>query len=111
MLLLVYESVIEALDRGIEILQSDDRSELLLVRIDAQKKILLITEGLSVDADTTAVHILNLCVFILDQIQMDDIEAWKTGLKLIETLHEGFESIADEARELERTGKIPQLQM
>ena len=109
MLLLIYENAIEALDRGIEILQSDDQSDMLMARIDAQKKILLITEGLSVDTDPTAVHILNLCVFILDQLQQDDVEAWKTGLKLIETLHEGFEGIATEARELERSGKIPQL--
>ena len=109
MLLLVYENVIMALDRGIEILQSDDQSELLMARIDAQKKIILITEGLAVDTDPTAGHILNICVFILDQLQLDDAEAWKTSLNLIETLHEGFQQIADEARALERAGQIPQL--
>ena len=111
MLLFIYENVIMSLDNGISILQSEDRSGMIMARIDAQKKILLLTEGLAVDTDPTAGHILNICVFILDQLLMDDVEAWKTSLSLIETLHEGFQAIADEARELERTGKIPQLQL
>ncbi|MEQ9411436.1 MAG: hypothetical protein RIK87_27220 [Fuerstiella sp.] len=111
MLLLIYENAIEALDRGIAILESEDHSELLHARIDTQRKILLIAEGLSVDTDPTAAHIMNLCVFILDQTSTDSLENWKTSLKLIETLHEGFQQIADEARELERNGKVPALQV
>ncbi|MEO2018025.1 MAG: hypothetical protein ABGZ53_27045, partial [Fuerstiella sp.] len=63
-----------------------------------------------IDEDPTAVHIMNLCVFVLDQIQTDKVEQWQTSLKLIETLHEGFQEIADDARELERTGQVPQLE-
>ena len=111
MLLLIYERTIEALDQGIEIIESGDLTELVFTRMEAQKRILLITDGLDVDSDSTAVHILNLCVFILDQINSDELEKWKSSLELIETLHQGFQAIADEARELERNGKIPQLQM
>lgn len=111
MLLLIYENAIEALDKGIAILESADRTDFIHARVDAQRKILLIAEGLSVDTDPTAAHIMNLCVFILDQISTDSLENWQTSLKLIETLHEGFQQIADEARELERKGKIPQLQV
>ena len=111
MLLLIYERTIETLDQGIEIIESGDLTNLVFTRMEAQKRILLITDGLDVDSDSTAVHILNLCVFILDQINSDELEKWKSSLKLIETLHEGFQAIADEARELERDGKIPQLQM
>ena len=110
MLLVIYEAAIEALDHGIGILESQDQSELLYAQIDAQRKILLIAEGLSIDEDPTAVHIMNLCVFVLDQIQTDKLEQWQTSLKLIETLHEGFQEIADDARELERTGQVPQLE-
>ncbi len=111
MLLLIYENAIEALDKGIEVIESGNLSELLFQRIDAQRKILLIAEGLSIDEDATAAHIMNICVFILDQIGTDSLENWKSSLKLIETLHEGFEEIAEEARELERKGQIPQLQI
>ena len=31
-------------------------------------------------------------------------------MEMLETLHEGFQEIADDARELERTGQIPQLE-
>ena len=110
MLLVIYEAAIEALDRGITILKSHDHSHLLQARLDAQRKVLLIAEGLSIDEDPTAAHIMSLCIFVLDQVQTDSLEQWKTSVKLIETLHEGFQEIADEARELERTGKIPQLQ-
>ena len=110
MLLVIYEAAIEALDRGIAILESQDHSHLMHARIDAQRKVLLIAEGLSIDEDPTAAHIMNLCIFVLDQIQTDLLEQWKTSVKLIETLHQGFQEIADDARELERTGQIPQLQ-
>ncbi|MCP4787906.1 MAG: hypothetical protein GY903_34300 [Fuerstiella sp.] len=110
MLLVIYEAAIEALDHGIGIIESQDHSELLHAQIDAQRKILLIAEGLSIDEDATAVHIMNLCVFVLDQIQTDKLEQWQTSLRLIETLHEGFQEIADDARELERTGQVPQLE-
>ncbi|MDG1897830.1 MAG: hypothetical protein P8J37_23265 [Fuerstiella sp.] len=110
MLLVIYEAAIEALDRGVHILESEDRNDLPHARIDAQRKVLLIAEGLSIDEDPTAAHIMNLCVFVLDQIQNDSLENWKTGVKLIETLHEGFQEIADDAREVERTGQIPQLE-
>ena len=110
MLLVIYEAAIESLDRGIAILESQDHSHLLHVRLDAQRKVLLIAEGRSIDKDPTAAHIMNLCIFVLDQIQTDSLEQWKTSVKLIETLHEGFQEIADDARELELTGQIPQLQ-
>ena len=78
MLLLIYENAIEALDKGIEILESGDLSELLFQRIDVQRKVLLIAEGLSVDEDPTAAHIMNICVFILDQISTESLENWKS---------------------------------
>ncbi|MEO2019731.1 MAG: hypothetical protein ABGZ53_35810, partial [Fuerstiella sp.] len=62
MLLVIYEAAIVALDHGIGILESQDHSELLHAQIDAQRKILLIAEGLFIDEDPTAVHIMNLCV-------------------------------------------------
>ena len=52
---------------------------------------------------------MNICVFILDQINSDSVENWQTSVKLLETIHEGFQEIAEEAREMERTGKIPNL--
>lgn len=111
MLLLIYERTIESLDQGIEILESGDLTNLITTRLEAQKRVLLIADGLDIDSDSTAVHILNICVFILDEISSDSLEKWQSSLRLIETLHEGFQAIADEARELERTGKIPQLQV
>lgn len=109
MLLLIYENAIESLDKGIHLLEADEGSEMLHARVDAQRKVLLIAEGLNVDEDPTAAHIMNLCVFILDQIATDSLENWRSSLKLLETLHEGFQQIAEEARELERKGTIPAL--
>ncbi|MCA9048697.1 MAG: flagellar protein FliS [Planctomycetaceae bacterium] len=109
MLLLIYEAAIEALDRGVAVLESGDQSQLSNVRFDAQRKILLIADGLAIDKDETAVRIMNICVFILDQLQTDSAENWRSCVKLLETLHEGFEAIAEDARKLEREGKIPTL--
>ncbi|MEO1980857.1 MAG: hypothetical protein ABGZ24_10105, partial [Fuerstiella sp.] len=64
MLLVIYEAAIEALDRGIAILESQEHSDLLHARTDAQRKILLIAEGLFIDEDPTVAQIMNLCVFV-----------------------------------------------
>ncbi len=109
MLLLIYENAIESLDRGVTIIEAGQTDEIVHARVDAQRKVLLIAEGLSVNEDPTAAHIMNLCCFILDQISTDSLENWKSSVKLLETLHEGFQDIADEARELERKGTIPAL--
>ena len=109
MLIQVYDMAINAMKNGVEILNGTREGNILEARIDAQRKVLLIADGLAVEKGGTAVDVLNLCLFVFDKIPSDDVNDWNSALNILETLKEGFVSIQDEAREAERNGQIPAL--
>jgi hypothetical protein len=110
MLLHIYNHTINSLHNGAELLESGaSASEMVVARLDAQKKILLVTDGLAVDEGGTAIQVMRLCVYALDQIQTDSVEAWQSAAKVLSTVREGFEGIQEEARAAEQSGEIPAL--
>ncbi len=110
MLLHIYNHTINSLQNGADLLRSGSSvDELILARLDAQKKILLITDGLAVDQGGTAVQVMRLCVYALDQIQTDSVEAWESAAQVLSTVREGFEGIQGAARAAEQAGEIPAL--
>ena len=109
MLIQVYDMAIDAMKNGIEIIDGTREGDITDARIDAQRKVLLIADGLAVDQGGTAVDVLNLCLFVFDKIPSDKVADWKDALRILETLREGFVSIQNEAREAERNGSIPAL--
>ncbi len=111
MLLHIYNHAISALERGAELLESDaDAGEIADVRLDAQKKILLIADGLAVEQGGTPVQVMQLCIFALDRVRSDSSQDWKDAARVLSNVREGFEQIQETAREMERTGQIPPLQ-
>jgi len=110
MLLHIYNHTINSLHSGAELLKSGaSPNELVTARMDAQKKILLISDGLAVDQGGTPVQIMRLCVYALDQIQTDSPGAWESAAQVFSTVREGFEGIQEAAREAEQAGEIPAL--
>ena len=111
MLIHVYNHAINSLRKGADVLAREGSpADVVEARIDAQRKVLLITDGLALDHGEVPVRILQLCVFILDQLQSDSVEAWKNAAKLLETVREGFLGVQDAARKAEQAGEIPALQ-
>lgn len=110
MLIHIYNHTINALEQGAELLERGaSADELLTVRLDAQKRILLISDGLAVDQGGTAVSVMQLCVFALDQIQTDSVDAWKSAASVLSTVREGFLEVQETLREAEHSGEIPPL--
>ena len=110
MLIHIYNHTINALLNGAELLErASTESELIAARADAQKKILLIADGLAVEQGGTAVNVMQLCVFALEQIQTESAEAWRSSATVFSTVREGFLEIQDEVREQEQSGKLPAL--
>ncbi len=109
MLIHVYDHAIDSLRAGQRILQ-EEAGDCIGARIDAQRKILLIADGLALDHGDTPMQILRLCVFALDQIRTDSADAWAAAARVLETVREGFLGIRDEARAAEHSGLIPQLE-
>lgn len=110
MLIHIYNHTINALELGAELLERGASSdEVLNARLDAQKKILLISDGLAVEQGGTAVNVMQLCVFALDQIQTDSADAWRSAASVLSTVREGFQEVQESLREAEQNGQIPPL--
>jgi flagellar protein FliS len=110
MLLHIYNHTINSLQNGADLLKAGaSPAEMITARMDAQKKILLISDGLAVDQGGTPVQIMRLCVYALDQIQTDSPDAWESAAHVLSKVREGFEGIQEAAREAERAGEISAL--
>ncbi|MEZ6062775.1 MAG: hypothetical protein R3C19_20720 [Planctomycetaceae bacterium] len=110
MLIHIYEQTINSLRAGQRILEQNG-GDLFAARIDAQRKILLIVDGLALDQGGTPMQVLRLCLFALEQVRSDSAESWASAAKVLETVRDGFVEIREEARAAERDGLIPALQL
>lgn len=109
MLIRIYDAVIQSFDEGGAILRSDDQHGIVACRILAQKRVLMIVEGLDTEHDPNTQNILRLCMFALEQILSDDADKWAALSRIFDTIRDGFLQIQDEAREAEQRGDIPRL--
>lgn len=109
MLLLIYDKAVLSLQEGIRLLQQNQESGLSFVRLQVQRTMLLIVDGLNMESCETSDQIMNLCLFVMNQTQSDSEESWTAALQVIQTLRDGFVQIQDDAREAEYSGRIPAL--
>ncbi len=110
MLLVVYEQTISSLQDGISRLEANEAHQLPAIRLRAMKCLVTIVDGLNLDLGETPRHIMRLCLYVLDQIEKNDAESWRSAEKIMQTLHDGFAAIQNEAREAEHRGQIPALE-
>ncbi|MEO2033131.1 MAG: hypothetical protein ABGZ35_13700 [Planctomycetaceae bacterium] len=110
MLIHIYNHAINSLQGGAELLEAGASPEqLIAARMDAQKKILLISDGLAVEQGGSAVQVMRLCVFALDQIRTDSAQSWQSAARVLSTVREGFVEVQDTVRAAEQAGEIPPL--
>ncbi|MFO0978566.1 MAG: hypothetical protein U0996_19325 [Planctomycetaceae bacterium] len=109
MLLTIYEHVVIALTEGAVLIENGKLSDLLPVRIRAQKALLAVADGLDLDQGELPTQVLRLVVFALDQVRSNDAASWRSAARVMQTLREGFEDIQDQARLAEYDGKVPSL--
>jgi hypothetical protein len=109
MLVYIYDHAINAIREGVEILDGSAEGEIVQARLNAQRKVLLIIDGLAIDEGGTPVDVLRLCLFVFDKVQTDSVDDWAAAQRILETLREGFAGIQEEAREAEKQGLIPPL--
>ncbi len=110
MLIHIYNHTINSLQEGAALLESGAAEvDIIDARLDAQKKILLISDGLAVDQGGTAVSVMQLCVFALDQIRSDSADDWRSAARVLSTVREGFLEVQESLRAAEQAGEIPPL--
>lgn len=111
MLLMIYEKLVHALQEGVRLLEKQQTSELVPVRIQVQRCITLIADGLDLSAGDVPRNVARLCLFTVDNTRADSLEGWQASLRVMSQVRDGFQQIQDEARELEHSGKIPALDL
>jgi hypothetical protein len=109
MLLTIYEHVVASLTEGAVLLEQDKSSQLLPVRIRAQKALLAVADGLDLEQGELPTQVLRLVVFALDQARTEDASQWRAAARVMSTLRDGFAEIQDQLRLAEYDGKIPAL--
>ncbi len=109
MLLTIYEHVVASLTEGAVLLEQDRPSQLLPVRIRAQKALLAVADGLDLEQGELPTQVLRLVVFALDQVRTDEPSRWRSAARVMSTLRDGFAEIQDQMRLAEYDGKIPAL--
>jgi flagellar protein FliS len=108
MLLALYDRAIASV-RGADLAKrSGNDAEFADKFIDAQKCILAIHGGLKPDEYEIAFDIARLLNFILTRLSEYNFEE---AAHFLEKLRSGFEGIREEATELEKSGKIPTLEL
>ncbi len=109
MLLMVYEKAVQSVQEGVLLLQEGRSDELAVSQMKVQRALMTIADGLNPQVDDTPAQIAQLCLFVLEQTSTRSLDAWQSSLEVMQTLHEGFVQIQDQAREAEYSGKIPAL--
>lgn len=109
MLLAVYDGVIRAIDQGIAASMQPGTGIPATARLQAQKLLLLLLEGIDPKAGEVAESSRQLLVFCVEQIQSAVTSDWMTARKVLALLREGFQDIREEAQKLEESGQIPRL--
>lgn len=111
MLLALYDSTIQCLDDGIDLLNRGDLVSYPAVQIKVTERILYLVDGINLESGSVASNIHDLCVFCIGQIATPTVESWVSAREVMATLREGFQAIREEAIQLEATGAIPPLSM
>lgn len=104
MLIQLYDRAIASLEGAQESMEAGDDATYARLFLDAQKTILAIHTGLKADEYEIAFNVARLLHFALVSIENRN---FKDAIMVMSNLRDGFNGIADEANELERTGQIP----
>jgi len=109
MLLSLYNAAIDALEQAQLAQQQDDPFAITRQLSRASRLVMGIASGLDAEAssqDDIAWNTRRLALFVLERIGERDIEPAK---RILRTLRHSFDSIREEACELEHAGVIPPL--
>lgn len=111
MLVLIYDKTISSILEGIRSIEKHAGENLVPIRLEVQRCIVTIVDGLDMKQGDVPANIARLCLFVTENTIGDSLESWKASLKVMQAVREGFSGIQEEARELEYRGEIPSLDM
>jgi len=111
MLLSLYDKAISNVEAAIEANQKQDEPAERGYRTTAIRMVLGIAAGLDLAQGDIPKQIARLCDFMHNSLANEGVESLQATKRVLMTLHEAFDGIQDEARELEVQGKIPRFSL
>ncbi|MCA9060481.1 MAG: flagellar protein FliS [Planctomycetaceae bacterium] len=106
MLLYIYDKAVHAAQSGAQLLESGDLQAVTPLQLQLQKAVVLIVDGLDLNAGEIPQNINRLCLHVLELTTGRSAEQWSQAAGILADLRDGFQGVENEARELECQGKI-----
>lgn len=105
LLLTVYDVGIQTANAALAALAEDDGAEATRQRLKFYRVLMQILDGLDAQYEMTQ-NIQRLALYMFDRSTHGTASDWRSVLKILHTLREGFQAIRDEAVELESRGQV-----
>lgn len=105
LLLTVYDVGIQTANAALTALAADDGDEATRQRLKFYRVLMQILDGLDPSYETTQ-NIQRLALYMFDRATRGTTDDWRTVLKILNTLREGFQAIREEAVEMESRGLV-----
>lgn len=107
MLLALYDKSLLAIDAGIVVLSAERTIEVPPARVQVQRLLLGLIDGMDIEKDETSQNLARLLMFSIRKTGTDDVQGWQDARRIVQTLREAFAGVRDEAVQAERLGEIP----
>jgi flagellar protein FliS len=109
MLLALYDKALLMVEAGIHLLEQGRFEAIPPARVQVQRLLLGLIEGMDLENDDTSRKMAQVLMFAIRRSSVDDPSAWRDALRIIQPLRDGFAEIRDQAAAAERRGEIPPL--
>lgn len=106
LLLTVYDVGIQTAQGALNALAIDDDAAATRQRLKFYRVLMQILDGLDTRYEATQ-NIQRLALYMFDRSTSGQAEDWRTVLKILQVLREGFGAIRDQAVEMESEGLTP----
>jgi flagellar protein FliS len=107
LLLALFDGAIRRSIQAEDLIRAGKQPEATALLAKVQLIVSELAAGVRTDVDTTnGENLLRLYEFVVHQLSLARVESVAQARKILQTLHEGFESIRKEAVELERRGAL-----
>lgn len=107
MLLVVYDQTIMSLEEGVRMLEQNPAADLAPIQLRAMRALLAIVDGLDLKQGELPIQVLRLVEFSLQQIRSQSPDEWRSAVRVMSELRDGFQQIQEVARQDEYAGRIP----
>lgn len=109
MLIALYDTTLQTIQRGIAAIETGDSTRFELERVHACRCLIALLDGINPDHGEVARNTQQLCMYCVKLVWSGNLDQWKAAHRILQPLHESFTGIRDQAVSMELNGEIPAL--